>query len=74
MSSLLPDLAVVFYDYVITFTREVQFMWGSRMTYALLIFYLNRCNMVVLVVTNVLWLFPMVATVELVTDLMYLFR
>ncbi|KAI0929483.1 hypothetical protein AcV7_005325 [Taiwanofungus camphoratus] len=46
--------ALVLYEYIITFGQEVQFIWGSGATGAIIIFYLNRCVMVGVGIMNAL--------------------
>ncbi|KAI0949313.1 hypothetical protein AcW1_008962 [Taiwanofungus camphoratus] len=48
---------LIFYEYVITFHQEVELMWGSTMSSATAIFFLNRYTMLVNIVSNVLGLF-----------------
>lgn len=51
---LISDIALVLYEYIITFGQEVQFIWGSGATGAIIIFYLNRCVMVGVGIMNAL--------------------
>lgn len=34
--------AIIFYDYVSTLPREVEFMWGRKLSSVTLLFYANR--------------------------------
>lgn len=47
------DIALVLYDYIISFGQEVQFIWGGR-TSAVVVFYVNRCTMLALSIVNTL--------------------
>ncbi|OCH92797.1 hypothetical protein OBBRIDRAFT_886033 [Obba rivulosa] len=43
----LSACAIVFYDHVVTLSREVELMWGRKLTSVIMLFYLNRWSIFV---------------------------
>ena len=53
------DAALLSFEYVLTFDREVRLIWGRRITGATVIFVLNRYWLFLEYITEVISMYPL---------------
>lgn len=55
---LTDDVALLFYDYILTFRYEVRFVWGRKFSAATALFLVNRYFIIMLYLVDIVTLFP----------------
>lgn len=59
-----PRIALLAYDYLLTFRHEVRFVWGKKFSAATVLFVLNRYFIILLYVVDMVTQFPIIAEVS----------
>lgn len=66
---VVPGLALLAFDFVITFDREVRLVWRGKLTGAAILFVLNRYWLFFEYITQMVTMYPMSQRVSPVSQL-----
>ncbi|KAM5541401.1 hypothetical protein V8D89_004955 [Ganoderma adspersum] len=68
---LLSAITLVIYEYLVTFTTEVQLFWARELTGASILFFINRYLMLLYIMAELWGYSPLTATVSVAFHWMY---